>query len=447
MRIIKNYTDFVNENLLPKYRLFENVALTILPVTGIDEEAVAAFTASNKTFQTLKEKAQGSKLVSLTDDKAQMRILMSLLLHGQKQKKGWWFIKKEIFSIDPAGLAKKAIEEFKKGTLALELQESRFKAAIRYSSGSSTVIVSTKGKMADYSFDQNQPHTTYIDTEVIKPKTTSRAENLCEFVNEWNKNAFAKGTAQYKLSDLILPAGDMHEGAIDLVSAPAAVDLTTLYQYSWLLTNAAQVAVNVETTVTKTGGATAVNGKFAAGFAAGKSDITPAVQAEVDEAVALILTQFPAGKVPAKFSIESGASSEMDGKDFPTSTGVGPVSGTGSEQKNQALAYQRGKNFMDAVNTKLAQQGHPGLPQVEITWTIAKSGKPKNPADRFLDMNIQKNAAAPVTKVTNTATTVKTGGGVTNLQKTGEMFELRLVLVNKGTAPAAAPAAPAEPAN
>lgn len=283
-----------------------------------------------------------------------------------------------------------------------------------------------------------------IDTDTIAPKTRSVTKYLCDFVNEWNKNAFAKGTAQYKLSDLVLPEGDQLAGYLDLVSAAAKVDLTTLYLYTQRLTNAAAVATNVETTVTKTGGATAVNGKFAAGFAAGKSDITPAVQAEVDEAVALILTQFPAGKVPAKFSIESGASSEMDGKDFPTSTGVGPVSGTGSEQKNQALAYQRGKNFMDAVNTKLAEQGHPGLPQVEITWTIAKSGTPKNPADRFLDMNIQKNAAAPVTKVTNTTTTVKTGGGTANAMQTGELFELRLVLNTIAAAPATGtPAAPA----
>ena len=441
MRIIKNYTDFVNENILPKYRLFENVALSIIPVTGIDAEAVAAFTASNKTFQTLKEKAQGSKLDSLTTDSAQMRILMSLLLHGQKQKKGWWFIKKEIFSIDPAGLAKQAIEEFKKGTLALELQESRFKAAIYYSDG---VKVRTKGKMSSNAFDEAQPETLYIDTEEIKPKTWSNALNLCEFVNEWNKNAFAKGTAQYKLSDLILPAGDMHEGSIDLVSAPAKVDLTTLYQYSYALTNAAQVGVNVETTVTKTGGEAAINKPFAAEFDQGKSDLNAKVLAEVDQAVTLILSKFPAGKVPAKFSIESGASSEFGGQQWPTSTGVGPVSGTGAEQQNQALAYQRGKNFMDEVNKRLQDQGHPGLPQVEITWTIAKSGKQKNPADRFIDMQIQKNAVAPVTKVTNTVTGVKTGGGVTKSYQMGEMFELKLVLVNKGTA--AAPAATETPA-
>lgn len=428
MRIIKNYTDFVNENLLPKYRLFENVYHTeILLTPGVDAEVVAAFTAVNKTFQTLKEKAQGAQIESLIDADAQTRILMSMLLHGQKTKKGFL----GIGSVSPADLAKAGIAAFKKGTLTLDLQESRFKVS-KWSDNE----VYTKGKIEGNNIGINVTGQLSIDTDTIKPKTHSVTKYLCDFVNEWNKNAFAKGTAQYKLSDLVLPEGDQLAGYLDLVSAAAKVDLTTLYLYTQRLTNAAAVATNVETTVTKTGGATAVNGKFAAGFAAGKSDITPAVQAEVDEAVALILTQFPAGKVPAKFSIESGASSEMDGKDFPTSTGVGPVSGTGSEQKNQALAYQRGKNFMDAVNTKLAEQGHPGLPQVEITWTIAKSGTPKNPADRFLDMNIQKNAAAPVTKVTNTTTTVRTGGGTANAMQTGELFELRLVLNTVAAAPA-----------
>ena len=158
--------------------------------------------------------------------------------------------------------------------------------------------------------------------------------------------------------------------------------------------------------------------------------------AKVADAVKLCMTQFPAGKIPQKFTLTSGASTEY-GVDkagvkiqMPFSKGVGPVTGTTVENTNQALAYRRGVAFMKALNTGLLEKDHPGFGAYEIAWSIGESGKQSNEADRFVDLNIQLNSKGPVLPDTISNATVKTDKSVTNTLSTGQFFEFKLTISN-----------------
>jgi hypothetical protein len=261
-----------------------------------------------------------------------------------------------------------------------------------------------------------------IDTDPRWSKATSSTGMLLGFVNAYNQNAFEMGQGQFILSQRM---GE--DGYLDITTTPV-VDADNLYLYTQQLLGDLAAGKDLKVDVAQTGGSDAVTGKFAAEFAAGSDQVTPAIQAEVAKAVELCLAKFPAGSRPDKFTLTSGASTEWNGKQMPKADGTGAVTPKDDATKNQDLAYRRGVAFMNALNSGLKAKGHPGFDAYEVAWSIGASGQPANAADRFVDLNIEKNAVKPKAVETTKTTAVSTGNATTNVRGKAQFFELKLTL-------------------
>ena len=219
------------------------------------------------------------------------------------------------------------------------------------------------------------------------------------------------------------------DGYLNLLSAPT-IDADNLYLYSQKLLGDKAVGKEVKTDVTQTGGTAGVEGKYAAQFAVGSDQLTDALKAEVAKAVDLCVAKFPAGSRPDKFTLTSGASTEFgtppNKKQMPKAEGTGPVTPTDDATKNQDLAYRRGVAFMNALNAGLKAKGHPGFDSYEVGWSIGLSGQQENAADRFVDLNIAKNAVKPKATETTTISGTQTGSELTNVRANAQFFELKL---------------------
>jgi hypothetical protein len=260
-------------------------------------------------------------------------------------------------------------------------------------------------------------------TDTRVNNASSNATAVINFVNQYNVAAFAFGKPQYKLSDPERMVTQDQTGAVagtgflDLISAADSDVNQGIYVYtaqSGALQSAG--AEKVETQV-ETGGQQAATSQYDTDFAVGKSDVTsPKVAAAVKKAAHEIAQLFPAGKGPDTFKLTSGASADWNGK-LPTSTGTGATftGKTENEKTNQKLAYDRGFNFMTAVNAELVKMGHPGFPKFTVSWVIGDIGGPaKN--GKYVDLMLATQEVKPtVTTVTSyksavTGTTVKAAG-------------------------------------
>lgn len=244
---------------------------------------------------------------------------------------------------------------------------------------------------------------------------SSDATYLISFVNQYNVAAFAFGQPQYRLSDADrMQTTDQTgkvagKGFLDLISAADSATNQGIYVYT-LKAGALQSAEaeKVETQV-ETGGQQAATSQYETDFATGKSDVTsPKVAAAVKQAAHEIAQLFPAGKGPDTFKLTSGASADWNGK-LPTSTGTGAnfTGKTENEKANQKLAYDRGFNFMTAVNAELVKLGHPGFPKFTVSWVIGDTGGPaKN--GKYVDLMLATQEVKPtVTTVTSYKSAVK----------------------------------------
>lgn len=416
MTLIKNFERFVNENLAQKFQVFENVSSGDYPTnevanaefeTWLTTPAAAQF----RTFAAM-QKVGGNKLA---DSDNQAAILFALLKRGQATKKGFL----GIGSTTDNDIAKAGFDALKAGTLKLSMTQAMVdytptKAEYPY-------MVRTAGK-----FINGQE----LYTDPKYNQTGSQASYLVAFINEYNTQAFAKGEAQYVVSQRM-----REDGYLDFLAAADVVDTTNLYLYATRVKGTDQAAKT--TTEVTTGGEAAASGKYGAEFAQGSADINPAVQAEVDKAAEFVATKFPAGSVPDKFQLTSGASTEWGGKNYPQTSGTGAVANPANdEQKNQDLAYRRGVAFATALNAKLKASGHPGIDGFVVNWAIGRSGQQANAADRFIDLEVAKNEVAP--KKQTTMAVSATGSKATQVATAkGQLYEFKLSMTSTA---AAAPA-------
>lgn len=372
-----------------------------------NDAAISAYDAFRtkpeaKQFKLFTDLATKSGLESLQQDDMS-EILFALMKNGQVGKKGFLGIGK----VSDDDLVTKTLEALASG-----------KATLAYEQGFADYVPN-----GAYVRTQGQVTGNYnINTDPEKSQSHSSKVFLCNFMNYYNVNAFKLGQPQFVLSQRL-----DENGYLDLVSAP---DVTgdTLYLYANRMGAQVTATKTVDTTVTNVGGEAAVSGNFAAEFDAGSDVVNAKVQAEVAKAVDLCLAKFPAGKRPDKFTLTSGASTEWNGKQMPQANGVGPVKPVDDATKNQDLAYRRGIAFMNALNAGLKAKGHPGFDSFEIAWSIGKSGQPANAADRFVNLEIEKNAVKPVAKETSAVTVNQTGSRTQNGTAKAQLFELKLKL-------------------
>lgn len=408
MTLIKNFERFVNENLSQKFQIFEDVQIS--PENGYPDNDVASAefeswlatpsAAQFRTFAALQQ-VGGNKL---KDAATQASVIFALLKRGQATKKGFL----GIGSVTDDDLAKKGFDALKAGTTKLTMTQ----AMADYTPQGTGFTAKTAGKF--YSFDQ-------LLTDPKYNQTTSDIRTVVAFVNEFNTGAFAKGQAQYVISKRL-----REDGYLDFLSAADVVDTTNLYLYAYKV-KGTETATK-ELTPQEVGGAPAQTGKYGAEFVVGSAEIKPGdkVDAEVEKAATFVADKFPAGKVPDKFQLTSGASTEWNKVNYPQTSGTGPVANpTTDEQKNQDLAYRRGVAFANALNAKLKEKGHPGIDGFVVNWAIGKSGQQANAADRFIDLEVEKNAAAPVKQ---TVMKVSTTGAKNTVYATtkGQVYEFKL---------------------
>ena len=128
-------------------------------------------------------------------------------------------------------------------------------------------------------------------------------------------------------------------------------------------------------------------GKYDTDYRAG--DSTPKSEL-VNKAVNEISQMFPPDVDIDVFNLQAGASANWGSKEkFKDSEGKGDTGyAEGNEGKNQKLAFDRGNNFMMAVNKGLKAKGHPGFDNYAVNWKV----EGQNQSDQFIDLmlNVDK---------------------------------------------------------
>jgi hypothetical protein len=416
MKLIKGYQQWLNENF---QAIFENWEIdSLYPSTdgfAIDDAKYDQYLTSQpgQQFKQFTFEVAKSSVTNIKTKQYQQEIFGAIVRHGQTAKKGFLGI-----------FGNKSLEEVVNATLdSLIAGQSKLnytKTTAEYNLvGTDAGAAYTSGKISA----SNGP----INIDPRFGKSQSRINYVLAFCNAYNTKAFETGQGQFILSTRL-----QEDGYLDLTSAPT-IDADNLYLYSQQLLGDQAVGKEVKTDVTQTGGVAGVEGKYAAEFAAGSDQLTPAIQAEVAKAVELCIAKFPAGQRPDKFTLTSGASTEWNGKQMPKAAGTGAVTPSDDATKNQDLAYRRGVAFMNALNAGLKAKGHPGFASYEVAWSIGLSGQQANAADRFVDLNIAQNAVKPKATETTTATGTTTGSAVSNVRAKGQFYELKLNFVPAAT--------------
>lgn len=413
MTLIKNFEQFVNENLEQKFKIFEDIDSGDYPTNEIASNEFATWlttpaAAQFRTFAAM-QKVGGNKL---GDENNQASILFALLKRGQATKKGFL----GIGATTDNDIAKAGFAALKAGTIKLGMTQG----TVEYTpvSAKGSYLVRTAGKFTG-AVSQG------LLTDPKFNQSYSNAQFLVAFINEYNTQAFATGAAQYVVSKRMRT-----DGYLDFLAAADVVDTDNLYLYATRVKSTDQAVKDVNEV--PTGGEPAATGKYGAQFAQGLADINPSVQAEVDKAAEFVATKFPAGSVPDKFQLTSGASTEWGNpkKNYPQTSGTGPVANpAGEEQKNQELAYRRGVAFATALNAKLKASGHPGIDGYVVNWAIGRSGQQENAADRFIDLEVAKNEIEP--KKQTSMNVSATGSKATQIATTkGQLFEFKLSMTS-----------------
>ena len=280
-----------------------------------------------------------------------------------------------------------------------------------------------------------------ISVDPKNENSSSALSVMLRFVNQYNVAAFAAGQPQYKLSDSERMVTDDQmgnaagTGFLDLIAAPDYAGNTVegggIYLYTSKIGGLQSASAEKSEEQIEVGGQQAATSQYETDFATGKADVTaPKVAAAVKAAAHEIAQLFPAGKGPDTFKLVSGASADWNGAKLPTSTGTGSTftGSTPNEKANQKLAYDRGFNFMTAVNAELVKKGHPGFPKFEVSWVIGNDGGPvKN--GKYVDLMLATQEVKP-TVVTVTKYNPAVSGKQVTAAATGTIFEHNVFLSN-----------------
>jgi hypothetical protein len=153
-------------------------------------------------------------------------------------------------------------------------------------------------------------------------------------------------------------------------------------------------------------------------IAQGGADVPESYLPQID-AIAKEINEKFGGKSIANFKLVSSASPDYGKigkgpgweKNYTSTSGTtDPGNGTDDATANQKLAYQRGVNFMDALNSSLKKAGHPGFNSYEVNWQISNTGGP-NDNGIFVDLKLAENAAQPKIETKTTVSGEQTDAG------------------------------------
>jgi hypothetical protein len=233
-------------------------------------------------------------------------------------------------------------------------------------------------------------------------------KNIINYFNSFNMGNVKSGDfTQYRLSDMV----DTNNH-INLLTTSVASNTVIVYTATAKIPGAAGKDINT----TKQGATEPIDKMYDVNFAVAAAAVPPN-DAEVARAVADAIAMFPDGNI-SNLSVVSSASPEYGTiKNVPGweksytkgITGTGnPGDGTDDASKNIKLAYDRGVNFVAAINAGLVAQGKPEISNPTINWQISATGGSPNSLGRFSNINWSK-AGTPGTDVTKMTDTGKTG--------------------------------------
>jgi hypothetical protein len=235
----------------------------------------------------------------------------------------------------------------------------------------------------------------------------SNYDNLISYLNRFNiGNVITGDFTQYNLSSML-----DSNNYVDLLNAQVATNAIYVYTKS---TYAPGVA-NKEISTTTQGATAPIDKNYDVSFEQGKFEV-PTNDSEVARAVADAIAMFPDGNI-SNLSIVSSASPEYGvitnvpgwEKSYPKGiTGTGnPGNGTDDASRNIKLAYDRGVNFVAAINAGLAAQGKSEIQGYNINWQISDKDGTKVPG-RYAKV-LWSKAGTPGKDVTDLDNTGKAG--------------------------------------
>ena len=421
MKLIKGYQQWLNENFQP---IFEWAQPSIQGLTiktsvattasdGLDLNDYNAFIANTNLSETFSKFVAEFKMAGGIN----AQTALAALLDGSVKKKVFF----NLFTVADTKLVQKALKLVNSGQVTIDYDSSK---QVNYQFDASG-NVRTRGKLIDsYTLNRDPATTT---------NAVSRLDRLITFVNSFNTNAYALNLPQYQLSDRVkdgfidlLTQAGQSEGGYEYGEANSSSAAGRLYLYS----TKKQMAQSAEGTeseeTTEVGGTQAATSQYDTDFATGKADCTtPKVAAAVKAAAYEIFQLWPAGKGPTTFKLTSGASADYNGK-LPESTGTGQTftGATPNEKANQKLAYDRGFNFMTAVNAELVRMGHPGYQTFEVNWVIGNTGGPTK-TGKYVDLMLASQAIAPTVTVVKKYDSKLVGANSTGFTS-GILYEFEL---------------------
>lgn len=423
MKLIKGYQQWLNENFQPIFEwaqpkiegLLVKTSAATTRTDGLDLNDYNTFIAnSNVSDQFSKFVAEFKKAGVINPGKT----VLAALLAGSVKKKVFF----NLFTVADKNLVQKALKLVNSGQVVIEYVEG---PNVNYQFDSNG-NVRTRGKVLNGNTLNRDPAST--------TNAVSNLTYLVTFVNSYNTNAYALNLPQYKLSDrlkdgfidLLTQAGRSESGAEYGSGSSSASKTGSFYLYSTKkqLAQSADGTESEETT--EVGGTQAATSQYDTDFATGEADCTTSkVAAAVKSAAYEIFQLWPAGKGPTMFKLTSGASADYNGK-LPASTGTGQTfpGATPNEKANQKLAYDRGFNFMTAVNAELVRMGHPGYQTFEVNWVIGDTGGPAK-TGKYVDLMLASQATSPTVTVVKKYDSILVGANSTGFTS-GILYEFEL---------------------
>ena len=230
---------------------------------------------------------------------------------------------------------------------------------------------------------------------------------LCTYLNTFNLTNFANGDCtQYVDLESCLDSNKV----LQLGTGAKGVKKSETVVYLYSPTTLATQAATVKEVITVTQGTEGLNGAWSLGFDVGIFDkdtsklTINASHPTVQEAGAAIVRALGDSDTITGMSITSGASPNWGGVAYPNSTGVGAPAGvteadykTKKEEGNQWLAWRRGKQFADALESFLGQQIiKPGT--IVINWKVGTEGEA---GGKNITYSVTTKGKAPQVRVDN----------------------------------------------
>tara|TARA_R110001592_G_scaffold85815_2_gene253440 strand:- start:360 stop:1613 length:1254 start_codon:yes stop_codon:yes gene_type:complete len=218
-----------------------------------------------------------------------------------------------------------------------------------------------------------------VNIDGKKFNSSSQPPVLVSYMNGYNVRYFAEG------GDKGWDLKEMNDkGFMNFMNGPGSQG-PYLYLYA---VNFGSKQTADSGTITDTQKGYQATGHYETDYASGESTPDEKLVAKAVKEIGIMFPADVANELDV-FTLKAGASANWGDKTtLPDSEGRGDTGyAEGNEGKNQKLAFDRGNNFMMAVNKGLKAGGHPGFDNYEVQWVVKGQDKSSQFIDLMLDID------------------------------------------------------------